>query len=66
MNDTRDPSYDTFTYVQKNTQDESRKWVETIIAQAQSRGFYGKLSVVMAHGEIQRIVKEETLVPDFT
>ena len=38
-------------------------WVSQLVAQAQVRGFYGKLVITMESGEVRRVVKEESLKP---
>ena len=46
---------------QRDEQD--RSWVDAVVAQAQGRKFYGKLTVILAEGYVRRIVKEESLKP---
>jgi len=40
-----------------------RVWFNGLVAQAQARGFYGKLILTMEDGLIRRVVKEESLKP---
>lgn len=48
--------------IRRQKRDErERKWVEQLLAQAQLRGFYGKLILIMDDGEIKRVIKEESL-----
>ena len=38
-------------------------WLVGLLAQAQTRRFYGKITIVMEEGQIRRVVKEESLRP---
>ena len=40
-----------------------RSYLATLFAQVQTRGFYGKITLIMEAGEIRRVVKEESLMP---
>lgn len=47
-------------------QQEDLTWVGGLVAQAQTRQFYGKLVIIMEGGEVIRAVKEESLKPPRT
>lgn len=48
----------------RTRQDESeRNWVTGLVAQAQSRKFYGRIALVMENGMVRRVLKEESLLP---
>jgi len=43
--------------------EEDRAWILSLIAQAQSRHFFGKLILSFEDGKLKRAVKEESLKP---
>ena len=40
-----------------------RTWMLQVLAQAQVRGYYGKLVLIMEDGMLRRVIKEESLKP---
>lgn len=47
----------------KSTDDELKRWVNELVAQAQARKFYGELVVELEGGRIKRVVSKQSLLP---
>lgn len=50
-------------YKKRRFWEEESTWIRQIITQAQTREFYGKLTIILEEGKIQRVLKEESLKP---
>lgn len=43
--------------------EEQAAWIRDVMAQLQTTGFYGKVSIHFERGIIQRVIKEESVEP---
>ena len=50
-------------YKRQEKMDHDRAWLDGMIAQAQMRRFYGRLTVMVEDGVIHRVLKEESMIP---
>ena len=49
-------------YEHKRDFEFQRAWLSGIVSEAQNKGFYGKLTIIMEGGKIRRIVEERSLM----
>ena len=54
------------TYRDKRKREIHRSWIEQIIASAQGQKWFGKITIIIEAGTIQRVTKEESLKPPST
>ncbi len=47
----------------KGRKDADRLWLTQLVAQAQARSFYGRITITLKAGQIERVAKEETFIP---